>query len=81
MCFGELGVVVERAGDAVSVRTDRGLLDASVLLAPQAAPGDHVVVHSGHVVEVVSGDRAAVATDLRTAMGGAGGRRADQAPP
>lgn len=69
MCFGELGEVVTRFADHASIRTDRGLVEASVLLTPEAEVGDHVVLHSGHVLEVVSSERASTAAELRRAMG------------
>ncbi len=70
MCLGDLGVVVGfspvRTGrDVVVVRTDRGEVDATVLLAPDVRPGDRVVVHSGHVLEVLSPARADEAALLR----------------
>ena len=65
MCLGELGRVVSVDGDVAVVHTARGAHDASLLLAPAVAVGDDVVVHSGHVLSVVTADEAATAAALR----------------
>lgn len=70
MCLGDLGVVTgfvpERAGrDVVVVDTVRGAVEATILLAPHTRRGDHVVVHSGHVLQVLDADRANEAALLR----------------
>lgn len=68
MCFGELGVVEERRDDVAVVRTDRGLVEVTLLLTPDASVGDHLVLHSGHALEVVERSRARDAAQLRQAM-------------
>ena len=65
MCLGELGRVVERHDDVALVRTNRGTFATAVLLAPHAAVGDHVVVHSGQVLSVIGAEEAAAAATLR----------------
>ena len=74
MCLGDLGVVTgfvpERAGrDVVVVDTVRGTVEASILLAPHTRRGDHVVVHSGHVLQVIDAARAGEAALLRQGSG------------
>lgn len=66
MCLGELGRVVERHDDVALVRTSRGTIAASVLLAPHVGVGDHVVLHSGQVLSVVGAEQAQQAAVLRT---------------
>lgn len=66
MCLGELGRVVERHADVALVRTNRGTIAASVLLAPHVVVGDHVVLHSGQVLSVVGAEHAEQAAALRT---------------
>ena len=74
MCLGDLGVVVGFAPDrtrrdAVVVDTVRGHVEASILMAPDTRPGDHVVVHSGHVLQVIDAARAGEAALLRQGAG------------
>lgn len=73
MCMGELGRVVERHADVALVRTNHGEIAVSVLLSPDVGVGDHVVVHSGHVLSVVSADAAVHATRLRGGAESSGG--------
>lgn len=68
MCLGELGRVVERHDDVAVVRTNRGTFAAAVLLAPDVAVGDHVLVHSGQVLSVLDAEEADHAAALRTAL-------------
>lgn len=65
MCLGELGRVVDRRDDVAVVRTGRGTVLASVLLAPGVQPGDHVLLHSGQVLSVVGAEEADHAAALR----------------
>lgn len=55
MCTGELGVVtgLDATGDSATVRVAGAARRASLLLQPQVRVGDHVLVHTGFVLEVV----------------------------
>lgn len=61
MCTGELGIVtdIDRTGDTAMVRTGETQRRASLLLRPEARVGDHVVVHTGFVLDVLTADQAA----------------------
>jgi hydrogenase maturation factor len=67
MCWGELGIVVtvDDVADSALVRTARGVVRASVLMTPEARQGDHVTVHSGHVLSVLDATAAKEAGELR----------------
>ena len=78
MCLGEIGHVVAVAGDTATVRVGTLERTASLLMRPEVAVGDHVVVHTGFVVDVITAETAAEATALRrspaTTDVGRGGR-------
>jgi hydrogenase maturation factor len=69
MCLGEIGVVtaVDRAPDAptATVRVRESDRTASLLLRPDVEVGQHVVLHTGYVVEVLDPSEAASALELR----------------
>ena len=72
MCLGEIGRVVAVAGDTATVRTGTLERTVSVLMRPEVRVGDHVVVHTGFVVEVITAQDAAEATGLRAGPGAGG---------
>ena len=75
MCLATLGCVLRvedgDRGPVALVATDGGTHEASLLLHPDARPGDHVLVHTGYVVEVVPTDLATDAARLRGRTEGA----------
>lgn len=71
MCLADIGQVVARDADEALVRTARGRLRVSLLLAPDVAVGEHVTMHSGHVIRVLTPEEVAEAVDLRAGPGNA----------
>ena len=65
MCLGELGHVLAVDGELATVQIGTVERTASLLMRPEAGVGDHVVVHTGFVVEVIGAEQAAEAAALR----------------
>lgn len=67
MCMGELGRVihVDDTCSSAAVRTDGRERCVSLLLHPETQVGDHVIVHSGFVIQVIGAAEAAEAAALR----------------
>lgn len=67
MCFGSIAQLAEAwdAGGARAGRLDDGVV-VSLAFVPDAEPGDHLLVHLGVPVEVLSASEAAEALALRT---------------
>lgn len=66
MCLGELGQVTALGDDATATIDVRGAArTVSVLLHPEVTVGDHVLVHTGYVVQVMDEREAAEASELR----------------
>lgn len=75
MCLGEIGHVtsVDAVMGCATVDVAGRARQASLLLYPEAAPGDHVVVHSGFVVQVIGTAEAASAHRVRAGQEGQDG--------
>jgi hydrogenase expression/formation protein HypC len=58
MCVAYPGQVLEVANDMALVETDRRRQRASLLLVPEVAVGDWVIVASGTVLQIVDPDEA-----------------------
>ncbi len=69
MCLALLARVVAVTGGGTertaTLVADDGAFAASLLLCPDVRPGDHVLVHTGYVVERLPPDLAADAARLR----------------
>jgi hydrogenase assembly chaperone HypC/HupF len=66
MCLGELGTVTALGPDATATIDVRGATrTVSALLHPDLVVGDHVLVHTGYVVQVMGEREAAEAQALR----------------
>lgn len=59
MCVAYPGQVVEVVDDMAVVETDRRRQRASLMLVPEVAVGDWVIVASGAVLNIVDPDEAA----------------------
>ena len=66
MCLTALGTVVARDGDEAVVRTDDGTLRCSALIAPEALPGDDVLVGLGAILRRLTPDEATAIVRART---------------
>jgi hypothetical protein len=66
MCLTTLGRVVARDGDEAVVRTDDGILRCSALIAPEALPGDDVLVGLGAILRRLTPDEATAIVRART---------------
>lgn len=68
MCQGEIGRVtaVDAATTSATVTVGAASRHVSTLLTPGIAPGDHVLLHSGHVLEILDARTAADALALRS---------------
>lgn len=67
MCFGTVARL-EATWDSGGIpmgRTERTVDSICLAYVPEAAPGDHVLVHLGFAVEVLSLDAAVEATEAR----------------
>jgi hydrogenase assembly chaperone HypC/HupF len=64
MCVGDLGVVVavDRAAGTARIATERMHREVSLVLRPQATVGDHVLVHTGFVIEVLEDEHVCTCT-------------------
>jgi hypothetical protein len=58
MCLTVVGTVIARDGDEAVVRTDDGTLRCSALIAPEALPGDDVLVGLGAILRRLTPDEA-----------------------
>jgi hydrogenase expression/formation protein HypC len=67
MCFGSIALLAEAwdVGGRRAGRLDDGAV-VSLAFVPDAEPGDHLLVHLGVPVEVLSAAEAADALALRT---------------
>lgn len=65
MCVAYPGQVLEVANDMALVETDRRRQRASLLLVPEVAVGDWVIVASGTVLQIVDPDEA---TEIRALL-------------
>jgi hydrogenase expression/formation protein HypC len=65
MCVAYPGQVLEVANDMALVETDRRKQRASLLLVPEVAVGDWVIVASGAVLRIVDPDEA---TEIRALL-------------
>lgn len=68
MCIGLPGVLVSVADGMAVADTASGRRAISVLLVPEAAVGDHVLLHAGLAMRVIS---AAEAASVAAALAGA----------
>jgi hypothetical protein len=66
MCLTAIGTVVARKGDEAVVRTDDGLLRCTALIAPEAVPGDDVLVGLGAILRRLTPDEATAIFHART---------------
>ena len=66
MCLTSLGTVLVRDGDEAVVQTDDGLLRCSALIAPEALPGDDVLVGLGAILRCLTHDEATAIVRART---------------
>jgi hypothetical protein len=71
MCLTAIGTVIVREGDEAVVRTDDGLLRCSALIAPEALPGDDVLVGLGAILRRLTPDEATAVVSARTSDPGA----------
>lgn len=69
MCLGDIGNVVAVAGGTATVRVAGRERTVSLLMRPDTQVGEHVVVHTGFVVDAVTPHEAAEATTLRRSPG------------
>jgi hydrogenase expression/formation protein HypC len=71
MCLGSIGRIVATwdAGGIPMARVDVGAAERPVCLmyVPDAAVDDHVLVHVGYALEVLSEETATTARELRAA--------------
>ena len=58
MCLTTLGTVIARVADEAVVRTEDGTLRCSALIAPEALPGDEVLVGLGAILRRLTPDEA-----------------------
>lgn len=67
MCLGEIGRVasVDPATTSATVTVGGVSRHVTTLLTPDLAPGDHVLLHSGHALEILDPTAAADALALR----------------
>ena len=65
MCLTALGIVLARDGDEALVRTDDGVVRCSALIAPEALPGDDVLIGLGAILRRLTPDEAAAVVDAR----------------
>jgi hydrogenase maturation factor len=67
VCLGEIGRIttVDVTTSTATVAVGDVLRHVSTLLVPSAATGDHVLLHSGHALEILPPARAAEALRLR----------------
>jgi hydrogenase maturation factor len=67
VCLGEIGRVtaVDAATTSATVTVGAASRRVSTLLTPGLAPGDHVLLHSGHTLEILDPSTAADALALR----------------
>ena len=59
MCVAYPGQVIEVAGGMAVVEIENRRRRASLLLVPEAAPGDWVIVSAGTILEIVDPEEAA----------------------
>ena len=74
MCLGEIGVVTELSDEGglpmASVRMGGRDEPVCLMYVPDAAPGDHVLVHLRYAIEVLTDEQAADALELRSSIRG-----------
>ena len=64
MCLALPARIVERSGDEAWVVLGRSRLKASLVLVPDAGPGDWVLVHAGFALEQLSEEEARETYDV-----------------
>lgn len=70
MCLAVVGTVVALEGEGALVQVDGRTRWASMLLCPEVAPGDHVLVSALSIVDRVSPEEAVELQALRAALAG-----------
>ena len=58
MCFSVPGTVIERRAETALVETAGARRWFNCLLHPGVVPGDHVLLHAGLILEVISPEAA-----------------------
>jgi hydrogenase expression/formation protein HypC len=69
MCVSVPGTVVEVRGPAALIDTAGIARWCNALLQPGLEPGDHVLVHAGIVVDVLTPERAREIEDICSQLG------------
>jgi hypothetical protein len=66
VCLTALGIVLARDGDEAIVRTDDSVVRCSALIAPEALPGDDVLVGLGAILRRLTPAEATAIVNARS---------------
>ncbi|APC09245.1 HypC/HybG/HupF family hydrogenase formation chaperone [Neomoorella thermoacetica] len=70
MCLGVPGQVVSKDGHTGMVKIGDLVVRVGLDLVPEAAVGDHVLVHAGFAIQVINENEAALTWQLLEKMAG-----------
>ena len=56
MCLAVVGTIVAKEGDKATVDIEGNLVEVVTILVPEAGLSDHVLIHTGFAIAVISAD-------------------------
>ena len=56
MCLAVVGTIVAQEGDRATVDIEGNMVEVVTILVPEAGLSDHVLVHTGFAIAVISAD-------------------------